>query len=197
MGNGRVWLFRFLVLALGALLVVTWFMPWWTCYVEGEGVTASTVVIHPYGLDGGGLTGYFELMPEGGTEVEVPGILIAALWVYFGLAGAALLLGLIFNNKTLRLFGKELNISRWLVGIVGFSYILVAVIAYFFAKSKVDALGIPFSGEAFNVNLGKFAMWDIIINTDAGLRIGYFLTFVAGGGLLLLGLLRNKIVGNS
>ena len=144
--NGRIWLFRFLVLAAGALLVVTWFMPWWLCHVESAAAGIHDVIIHPYGLDGGGLEGYFELMPGGGKEVELPGFLIPLLWVYLGLVVLALILSIIFKDKNIRLLGKELNISRWLIGIVGFSYIVVLLIAFFFAKSKVDAMGIPFSG---------------------------------------------------
>ena len=196
MGNGRVWLFRFLVLALGALLVVTWFMPWWLCHVESNEAGTHDVIIHPYGLDGGGLEGYFALMPKGGAEVELPGFLIPLMWVYLGLVILALLIAMILKNRSLRLFGKEFNISRWLLGIVGLSYIAVCVIALLFAKSKVTAIGIPFTGQESGVNIGKFAMWDVYIDADSSLQIGYYLAYAAGGGLLLLALLRNKIIGN-
>lgn len=196
MGNGRAWLFRFLVLAIGALLVVTWFMPWWVCHVESNEAGIHDVAIHPYGLDPGGLEGYFSLMPKGGKEVEVPGFLPPLMWTYLGLVILALLLGILFKEKNIRLLGKELNISRWLIGIVGFSYIAVVVIAVVFTMSKLEPLGIPFSGTAM-VNIGKFAMWDIIFDAESSLKIGYWLACAVGPLLIILALLRNRIMGRA
>jgi hypothetical protein len=196
MNTARVWLFRILVAIGAAGFVVSFFQPWWIAHTESTAAGIHDVIIHPYGLDGGGLEGYFKLLPGGGAEVAVPQWLIIMIWVFFGVALAALLLGIIFNKRTIPLFGKKLNISRWCVGLVGLVYIIVCVAAVLFAMPKVAALGIPFVGNAW-VHVGEFAMWKIELDATAWIPWGYWLAIGTGVYLIVIAILRNKIVGKS
>lgn len=196
MNTARVWIFRALVLIGAATFVISFFQPWWIAHTESSVAGIHDVVIHPYGLDAGGLEGYFTLLPGGGVEVAVPAFLIIIIWVFFGAALAAMLLGIIFNKATIPLFGKRLNISRWAVGLVGLIYIVVCIAAVLFAMPKIAALNIPFTGSAF-VHVGEFAMWKIELDVTAWIPFGYWLAIGTGVYLIAIALLRNKIVGKS
>ncbi len=195
MSTTRVWLFRVLVLLAIGLLVFSWFQPWWLAHCVADVTGAHDVTVHPYGLDGGGLEGYFELMPEGGTEVAMPGWFAPLMWIYLGLVIAAVLIGIIFLRKNVTLFGRELNLSRWLIGIAGFSYLLVAVLAITVAYIRVGAMDLPFIGNEW-VNLGHFGMWTIELDVTASIPFGYWLAVAAGPLLMLLAIFRNKLIGS-
>ncbi len=196
MNTARVWIFRALVLIGAAGFVYSFFQPWWIAHCESSVAGIHDVIVHPYGLDGGGLEGYFTLMPGGGVEVSVPTFLIIIIWVFFGAALAALALAMIFNKATLPILGKRLNISRWATGLVGLLYIIVAVAGMTFAYTKIAALGMPFVGDAW-VHIGEFAMWKIELDVNASLGIGLYVAGATGIYLLVIALLRNKIVGKS
>lgn len=196
MNTARVWIFRALVLIGAGTFVYSFFAPWWIARCSSAVAGDGDVIVHPYGLDDGGFGGYFELMPGHGSEVAVPDWLIILIWVFFGAALLGLLLGIIFNKKTIPLFGKNLNISRWAVGLVGILYLLVAGAGMAFAYSKINALGLPFIGNAW-VDLGSFAMWKIELDVTAWIPFGYYLALGTGVYLLLLGIFRNLIVGKS
>ena len=49
MGNSKIWLFRGLVLVGIGLLLLSWFMPWWSINVYEIGPDAA--VIRPWGLE--------------------------------------------------------------------------------------------------------------------------------------------------
>jgi hypothetical protein len=196
MNTARVWIFRALVLIGIAAFVYSFFQPWWIAHTESSVAGINDVIIHPYGLEAGSLAGYFKLLPGGGAEVAVPQLLIIVIWIFFGAALAALLLGIIFNKATIPLFGKRLNISRWAVGIVGLIYIVVCVAAMLFAMPKVAALNMPFVGSDW-VHVGEFAMWKIELDVTAWIPFGYWLAVGTGVYLILLSIFRNKIVGKS
>jgi hypothetical protein len=196
MNTARLWIFRALVLIGAAAFVFSFFQPWWIAHCESAVAGIHDVVVHPFGLDGGGLEGYFKLLPGGGVEVSVPTFLLIIVWVFFGVACAALLMSMIFNKAALPLFGKKLNISRWAVGLVGLVYIIVIVAGMIFAYTKIAALNMPFIGNAW-VDVGEFAMWHIELDVTASLGIGLFVAVATGIYLLVLALLRNKIIGKS
>ena len=196
MNTARVWIFRALVLVGAVAFVYSFFSPWWIAHCVSSAAGIHDVIVHPYGLDDGGLGGYFKLMPDGGAEVAVPVWLITLIWIFFGVACAALVMAIVFNKTTIPLFGKRLNISRWAVGLVGFVYIIVCIAGIVFAYSKVTALTLPFVGNAW-VNLGQFAMWSIELDVTSWIPFGYYLACGSGVFLLLLGIFRNKIVGES
>ena len=48
MGNVRSWVFRVMVLAGAAMILISWFQPWWTAYIVELKVTA--IDIYAYGI---------------------------------------------------------------------------------------------------------------------------------------------------
>ena len=196
MNTARVWIFRALVLIGAASFVYSFFQPWWIAETDSVAAGKHDVIIHPYGLDAGGLEGYFKLLPGGGVEVAVPQLLLIVIWIFFGVACAALLMAIIFNKASIPLFGKRLNISRWAAGLVGLVYIVVCIAAMLFAMPKVAALNIPFTGSAF-VYIGDFGMWKIELDVNSYIPFGYWLAVGTGVYLLVIALLRNVIVGKS
>jgi hypothetical protein len=175
--------------------VYSFFQPWWIAHTTSPAAGIHDVIIHPYGLDAGGLEGYFSQLPSG-ADVSVPAFLIIVIWIFFGVAIAALLMGIIFNKASIPLFGKRLNISRWAVGLVGLVYIIVCVAAVLFAMPKVASLHIPFIGHEF-VYVGEYGMFKIELDVVSWIPFGYWLAVGTGVYLVVIALLRNKIIGKS
>jgi hypothetical protein len=185
MGNSRIWLFRGLVIIAIGLLLVSWFLPWWSAQIAAINVT-DPIVIHPWGLEMN-MAGMEYLMP---TNAEMPGWFAPIMWLYLGLAIAALLIGAWIKDKSICLLGRKLNLSRWLIGIVGFSYIIVVIAAVIVAAIRTGDFGINLLGKTF-VSMSHFAA----SNVYSSLLFGYWLACAVGPLLILLALLRNKIVG--
>jgi hypothetical protein len=167
-------------------MLISWFLPWWRCEVE-ELQLPSAVVIHPYGL---------YLDPSVAPYLKwaaLPGWFGPAVWTYLGLAIAALLISVIFMKKNIKLFGKEINLSRWLVGLVGFSYIVTVILAVVIASAKMSVAGMSLLGRIF-VSMGSMmaSSW-----AEGFLLFGYWLACGVGIYLFILALLRNKILGKS
>ena len=109
---------------------------------------------------------------------------------------AALLIAAFIRDRNIRVLGRELNLSRWIIGIVGFSYIVVPVLAAIITKMRVEAIGIQFLGEAW-ANIGKLGLFDVILHANSSLQIGYWLACAVGPLLVILALLRNRIRGRA
>jgi hypothetical protein len=195
MSNARLWLFRFLVLIGIAGLAVTWVLPWWTSYIEGNMFGTHTVAVHPTGLDGGGMEGYFAEMPQGGSEVAMPVWFTPAMWVFFGLLILALLAALWYSNrnKQVGLLGKKFNLSSLILSLGGVAYTFLVILAIVIAWVRVTALTIPFIGESY-VNLGEYKLWYIEFVAHSNIRFAYWLALATGLFLVLLAFLRNKLV---
>jgi hypothetical protein len=191
MSNVRVWIFRVLVLVAAGLFLVSWFNPWWSATLEALNIK-DAVIIHPYGLDMHNVQDYMEYFE--GAEDAMPGFFTPFMWAYLGLAILALLVGAFVNNKNIKLFGKELNLSRWLVGIVGFSIIVVAAACYLVASAKSAQFGLPALVGRFFIGAGSYAEQSWV---TAKLLPGYWIACGVGPFLLLLALFKNKIIGNT
>jgi dolichyl-phosphate-mannose--protein O-mannosyl transferase len=113
------------------------------------------------------------------------------MWTYFGLAIAVLLIGVFSKNKDIYLFGRKFNLSRWLIGIVGFSYIVVVICAVVIMSIRINAIGgLSLLGKSYAAMGNLEASW-----VDARLLPGYYLACCVGPLLILIALLRNKIKG--
>jgi hypothetical protein len=81
-----------------------------------------------------------------------------------------------------------------LIGLVGFSYIVIAVIAYIFASIRTEDF---FGG----VNLVGYTYITQDVPYESGvegkLLVGYYLTYAAGFVCIVLALLRSKIIGRA
>jgi hypothetical protein len=186
MSSSRSWLFRCLVIIAMTLLLVSWFLPWWSCNIEAL-FLSNGLVVHPYGLENNMGT-YTEYIPGDITKM-MPGWFTPFMWVYLGLVIVALLIGIFVTSKNVILFRRKLNLSRWLIGIVGFSYIVAIIAAYLVMYIKMGEFGMQPIGRVFITQGGYAETW-----ITSSLKSGYWIACCVGPLLIILALLRNKIM---
>ena len=184
--DGKSWLFRFLVIVAVGIMLVSWFMPWWTIDIEGFATDAAQ--IRPWGLELCDQIGGFAILLKG---TEMPSWFGAFMWVYLSLCMLAILVGLFVPEKKFS-FGKiKFTLSQFLIGGVGFSYVFAGIVAAVYAGIRMKStFNVPLQGRAF-IDMGD----PLIAYADTRLLPGYYLIYVAGLSLLALALLRNKITG--
>ncbi|MFC2026999.1 hypothetical protein ACFLUX_03435 [Chloroflexota bacterium] len=188
----RLWLFRVLVIAAGGLLVTSFLLPWWNCWIYEIGLGEASAEIYVTGLwlDYEALGTYIKYLPG----AEMPGWFAPAMWTYLGLGIAALLFSLWVKDRNVRLLKINFNLPKLIIGLVGLSYIVVVVVAVIIAAIR--------TGDFFNMHLIGYT--DVVITpgveesgVEAGLLSGYWMACAAGPLLVILALLRNKIVGKT
>jgi hypothetical protein len=180
----RLWLFRVLVMVAAGLLLLSWFLPWWAANVSQLG-TQNHVIIHPWYLEIDMQVYYY--IAQGS---DMPGWFAPVMWAYLGLAIAALLIGAWIKDKSLGLLGRRLNLSRWLVGFIGFSYIVVVILAVIVAAIRTGDFGLNLLKGTYISFGGYEQSW-----VTSRLLFGYWLACGVGPLLIVLALLRNKIIG--
>jgi hypothetical protein len=188
MSNFRSWLFRGLVIIGAGAMLTSWLLPWWGCWVMVLG-KEDKVRIYLYGL-WENLGGWGGLL---GTAADMPAFFTPLMWLYLGLCLAALLFAIWKMDKSVRLIGRNFNLSRLLVGIVGLSYVAIILAFYFYAKMRVEA----FSGMQFVGTTWIEAGTTTKSYVTSSLRLGLWLACGVAPFLMLLALLRNKIVGRA
>ncbi len=179
-----VWVFRALVVIVAAVMLVSWFMPWWNADVESFG--NNMVQIRPWGLVFNERLGGFTILLKG---TEMPGWFAPLMWAYLVVCMIALLVGLWFHGVNVRIGRLGLKLSQLLIGGVGISYLAVGIIAAVYGSIRAEAtMGVPLVGRTF-VNMGgEFASY-----VNSRFLIGYYLVFVAAILLIGLALIRNII----
>ena len=196
MGNAKVWLFRFLVLVVIGLMLVSWFMPWWSIEIYELG--DDVVVIRPWGLEDNSESGY---QPSGDEEVlpvtlkgaDMPVWFAPAMWTYLGIVVAALLFSLFVKRKELKIWKIKSTLPSLIIGTVGFSYIVVVVLCVIVTAIRTgDFYGVHLMGYTY-IDLGHYPYQS---GAEAGMKLGYWLSCAVGPLLIVLALLRNKIIGN-
>ncbi len=192
MTNIRVWLFRVLIMAGAGLMVYSFISPWWGLWIY-EIAPQNVVEIYPYGLWLDWETiGVYSHWVE---SAPMPGWFEPVMWAYLGICIAALLCA-----SWLRQLDKEIKIIRFrfklpklIIGIVGFSYVFVAVLAVIVAAIR--------TGDFFNVHLIGYNEISLggyeQSGAEANLMLGYWLAHGAGLFLMVMALLRNKITGKT
>lgn len=183
MSNTRLWLFRLLVVVGVGLMLLSWNMPWWTCTIHELG--KDIVKIYPYGLEQN--LGEWASYASG---ADMPAFFAPLMWLYLGIAILALLVGAWIQDKTITLLGRKIDLSRWMVGLVGFSYVVAAVVAVIVISIRAQGF--------FNTPLQGYFTIDFSEMHSAGistLTLGYWLAWGVGLFLIALALLRNKVVG--
>jgi hypothetical protein len=185
MNSAKVWLYRVLIAAGGGVMLVSWFMPWWTIDIEELG--PDLVQIRPWGLAVSDRLGSFDILIKGAAMPDWFG---PAMFAYLGLCIIALLVGLFVRGKAFGLGKLKLKLSQILVGGVGVSYIVAGIVMAVYASMRLGSFyNTPLQGRSY-VDLGD--MHTYITTT---LLPGYYLIYVAGLVLVVLALLRNKITG--
>jgi hypothetical protein len=179
-----IWMFRFMVLIPVAIMLVSWFLPWWTIDIEGFADNAAQ--IRPWGLELCGQMGGFAILMKG---TEMPAWFGSFMWAFLGLCMLAILVGLFVRGKEFG-FGKfKFNLSQILIGGVGVAYLFCGIFAAVYAGMRMkNTFDVPLQGRAF-IDMGD----PLIAYVDTYLLPGYYLIFVAGILFVALGLTRNKI----
>jgi hypothetical protein len=182
----KIWMFRFLVVIPAAIMLVSWFLPWWTIDIEGFADKAAQ--IRPWGLELCGQMGGFAILMKG---TEMPSWFGAFMWVFLGLCMLALVVGLFTRGKEFG-FGKlKFSLSQILIGGVGIAYIVCGIVAAVYAGMRMKStFDVPLQGRAF-IDMGD----PLIAYVDTYLLPGYYLIFIAGFLFLVLAILRDKITG--
>jgi hypothetical protein len=188
MSSSRVWLYRALVVAGGAFMVVVWFMPWWEMDVAELG--RDIVMIRPWGLETAQSLGGFQILMKRAT---MPDWFAPMMWAYLGLCMLALLVGLFVKRIEFGIGKFKLALSQILIAGVGFSYVVAGIVMAVYATIRTSQFyELPLQGHA-TIDLGD----PLIATTDTTLTTGYYLIYVAGLVLIALGLLRDRIVGKA
>ncbi len=193
MSSTRAWLFRVLVLASGGLLAYSWFTPWWSAYVRELG-GRDHIVIMPWILDvdKDKLGMFMDLV----TGYDLPVWFFPAMWAYLGIVIAALLFSLFAKDKVIKVWKGTFNLPSLIIGIAGFSYIVVAITMVIVTTIMIgDALGMKFIGVTSIYVEGVTQEGGGQGFVVADLQLGYWLAWGAGTLLIILALLRNKIIG--
>jgi hypothetical protein len=188
MGSSRAWLFRGLLIVVAGLMVASWFMPWWSCWIT-SGYAQGYVWIHPWGLANNLVGGWEDYL----SGSEMPAWFAPFMWAYLVICIALLLFSLVAREKAFR-FGKfRLSLPQLLIGGVGLSYIVVVITAVIFAAIRTrEFFGLHLIGHThISVDPEHGGVGDAY----AGLQLGYWLAWAVGALCIVLGLLRDKIIG--
>ncbi len=184
--NKRVWFFRIAILVLIGLLLTSWFLPWWTCEIE---MLKCNIWIHPWGLSHN--LGVFAGYAHG---ADMPIWFAPIMWAYLSICVIALIASLFIKDKIIKLGKFSFKLPSLIIGLVGFSYIVVVVAAVIMAAIR--------TGDFYNTHLIGYTY--VVLSEDThmesaaytSLLTGYWLACAVGPSLLILSLLREKIIGN-
>jgi hypothetical protein len=184
----RIWVYRILVLVAAALMALSWNMSWWNAdaFNVWVGSFPAAVQIYPYGLQTGNLGDFASYI----ENANLPGWFGPVMWVYLGICILALLYGIFMKEKNFKIGRMNLSLPRFIIGIVGISYCIVAIVAVIFASYKLRSL--------FDANLLGYSYVRIAGEDNelyGSLQLGYWLAWAAGIVIIILALLRNKITG--
>jgi hypothetical protein len=187
MSNSRAWLFRVLVLVVTAILLYSWFNPWWTAWVVVLKTTA--VSIFPYGMKitmstyAGWIAGADEVMPKWFT---------AFMWAYLGIITIGLISSLFISDTKKIGFGKiNISLPTAIIATVGISYVIVCIAAVLTISANAPAY---YGAEL----MGEIRVWIDDVHTSSvitGLKPAFWLACSSGLALIFLSVLRKFVVG--
>lgn len=191
MSSIRIWLFRGLVVVAAVLMIISFILPWWGMDILALG--EDVVIIHPFGLshsfeEYAVYIGEYESFIEG---AEMPVWFAPLMWTYLGACVAALLYGSWIGEKEVKIGKLKFKWAKLLMGGVGLSYIIVAVVAVILAAIR--------TGDFYGVSLLGYTWVEIQHPIESGvvgsLQPGYFMAHGVGLLCIALALLRDKIIG--
>ncbi len=189
MKNLRLWVFRVLVVLAAILMVYTWVSDWWVADVVE--LSARGVVIHPWGL-----TMDLSFAQQLVTDVDMPVWFAPMMWAYLVVCLALLAFSLFSWGRTITLARFKFPLPQFLIGLVGLSYIVCALVAVLYASYRMSNMGAPIFAVPLqgitHMQMGEGIGTDVYTS----LKTAYYLTYVAGAALLVLAVFRDRIVGS-
>ena len=182
----RTWIFRGLTVVGGAMLLVSWMMPWWQAYIVY--LKTAALYVRPWGVD-------MFLPPEYSAVIsgyQMPKIFAPLMWIFLGCCVIALVGSLFASSKDKAGIGKiRLPLPMVLVGGVGVAYIVFVVVCLIVLQMRASGFyNAPLVGTTYiGLDEGHKSY------VDTSFLTGYYLAAVTGPVLLVLGLARQLIVG--
>jgi hypothetical protein len=180
----RAWVFRGLILIVVALIIVSWLAPWWTVSMSGDMFRDNCVVVYPYGIYTD-LAEYVDYI----AGYEMPVWFGPFMWTYLGIAILLLLFSMFARDKRIKIWKINGTLPSWIIGLVGFSYIVVVIAAVVTITLR--------AADFYHMKLlepVKLSEHPIVWATGT-LKFNYWLACALGPLLIILALLRNKITG--
>jgi hypothetical protein len=179
-GGAGAWIFRILVVAATALMVYSWFMPWWIADIAVIQGT-DDLVLHPWGIEAVGPV----RMASDPSLYEMPGFFKPFVWTYFAVAMLAILASLFVDTK-LKLGPIRLPLAATLIILVGLSYLVTVGLAYYIGDMRASTMDMNFIGRSEYTDPTSHRK----VRMDSDLQEGYWLALYAGVSLVVLGLVR-------
>ncbi len=173
----RLWIFRVLVVAAVALMLVSFSMPWW---VTDGYASSGSFFIKIYGH---GLQHNMGQLQEYIAADETPAYQPALAWIYVGVSAVIALLAAWLKGKK----------SMVLLGIVGLGYIAYALAAVFMVvKNRLADSGIALQGLTATGVYKQMGM-----SFDSSITTGFYLALAAGALYIIIALLQGVVIRKS
>jgi hypothetical protein len=115
------------------------------------------------------------------------------MWVLLGVAILCLFSAFWFQDKKIKLFNRNFNLSSFLTIFMGISYIIVVIAAFIVLNIQTKIFGgeyFELVGENF-ISMGGFEE----SYCYSRFEFGWWLACAMGPVLVLLGIVRNKVIG--
>ncbi|MFZ7132832.1 MAG: hypothetical protein ACOWWR_10780 [Eubacteriales bacterium] len=181
----RAWIFRILLLIGAGLFLASWFMPWWQADISQVGKDVLTM--HPYGLEHN--LAMFIVIVE---RFLPPFWLTIMGWCFFGVVVLVFLYSLWLRKE-----GDKFKYEKFIIPGLGLVYIIYGSIAIFYAIYMLGKVDIPFLGYVGLETGDVGGTLPYETGWEGHLRIGTYLFYGSGLYLMIIGLLRNKIIGKT
>jgi hypothetical protein len=173
-GNLRMWLFRGLVIAAIALMIISFSRPWWVATFTSS-LSYDMTAVNIYGW---GLRHSLALLSSYVVKDATPYYQTILAWVYIGISGC-----LAFFSTWLK--GKK---GQLILGSIGVIYIVYAVITVFVVIShRVSYYLIPLQGTTQMILVSQAD----VIAVHSSLQAGYYLAYASGVMLIILAMFRS------
>jgi hypothetical protein len=179
-GGAGTWIFRVLLVAATAVMVYSWFQPWWVADIAVIQGT-DDLVLHPWGIEAVGQV----RMGADPALYEMPGFFAPLVWVYFGVAMLAIVVSLFANTK-IKLGPVRLPLAAVLIILVGLSYLVAVGLAYFIGDMRASGMDMKFIGRSDYTDPTSHRK----VRMESDLQNGYWLALYSGIALVVLGLTR-------
>ena len=179
-GGAMVWIIRILVVAGAALMVYSWFQPWWSSKV-GVIPGDNHLVLHPWGI---------ETVPQVRANAdssmwEMPFFFAPFMWTYLTVC-MLMLAASLFTTRRVKIGRFSISLATLMILLVGLSYLFAMGMTYLIGEMRAAAIGTNFIGKSTWIEPQS----DAKIKMVSKLLDGYWYAVAAGGVLTVVGLLR-------
>ena len=182
------WIFGGVTLVALALILYTWYQPWWVAYIEE--LKQNGVMIYPHAMN---ILGTLRDYPQWIVGAEMPVWFWPAMWIYLLICVFSLLASFLFKNEYFMWGKKKVYMDQFLVGLIGFGYIVFVIVFPLVISIKAPQFGgVKLQGHVF-ISMDEHT--ESFVNT--ALQPSYWIACFIGPVLMLMAFFRNKILGKS